>query len=184
MALFNEMTYFNGVQETVQRHSETLRRPWWSDVLSAHGGRVGRRGVDAPFTWTKQVASSFGGTRNGMVIHWPKRIKAKGEVARAVPSCHRHCTDDSGSCGAAGAESRKWHATGADRRGEHGLHVRHCQGDEPALMYSTARSWATALFMPTAGWPVPCTGHRGRRSHAQRSSMTSGSSTTRVAISA
>ena len=35
---------------------------------------------DTPFTWTKQVASSFGGTRNGMVVHWPKRIKAKGEV--------------------------------------------------------------------------------------------------------
>ena len=35
---------------------------------------------DTPFTWTKQVASSFGGTRNGMVVHWPKRIKAKDEV--------------------------------------------------------------------------------------------------------
>jgi hypothetical protein len=35
---------------------------------------------DTPFTWTKQVASNFGGTRNGMVVCWPKRIKAKGEV--------------------------------------------------------------------------------------------------------
>ena len=35
---------------------------------------------DTPFTWTKQVASNFGGTRNGMVAYWPKRIKAKGEV--------------------------------------------------------------------------------------------------------
>ena len=35
---------------------------------------------DTPFTWTKQVASSYGGTRNGMVIHWPKGITAKGEV--------------------------------------------------------------------------------------------------------
>jgi arylsulfatase len=35
---------------------------------------------DTPFTWTKQVASSFGGTRNGMIVHWPARIKAKGEV--------------------------------------------------------------------------------------------------------
>src|SRR5512137_1209355 len=30
--------------------------------------------------WTKQVAANFGGTRNGMVVYWPKRIKAKGEV--------------------------------------------------------------------------------------------------------
>ena len=36
--------------------------------------------MNAPFQWTKQVASHFGGTRNGMVISWPNRIKAKGEV--------------------------------------------------------------------------------------------------------
>jgi len=35
---------------------------------------------DTPFTWTKQVASSYGGTRNGMVVHWPKAVKAKNEV--------------------------------------------------------------------------------------------------------
>ncbi len=35
--------------------------------------------MDSPFQWTKQVASHFGGTRNPMVIHWPKGIKAKGE---------------------------------------------------------------------------------------------------------
>jgi arylsulfatase A-like enzyme len=35
---------------------------------------------DTPFTWTKQVASSYGGTRNGMVVHWPKGIKARNEV--------------------------------------------------------------------------------------------------------
>jgi len=35
---------------------------------------------DSPFMWTKQVASNYGGTRNGMVVHWPKRIKAKGEI--------------------------------------------------------------------------------------------------------
>jgi arylsulfatase len=35
---------------------------------------------DAPFMWTKQVASNFGGTRNGMVVYWPKRVKATGEV--------------------------------------------------------------------------------------------------------
>lgn len=33
-----------------------------------------------PFQWTKQVASHFGGTRNGMVISWPSRIKRAGEI--------------------------------------------------------------------------------------------------------
>jgi hypothetical protein len=35
---------------------------------------------DTPFMWTKQVASNFGGTRNGMVVYWPTRVKTKGEV--------------------------------------------------------------------------------------------------------
>src|SRR4051812_9344703 len=34
----------------------------------------------APFQWTKQVASHFGGTRNPLVVHWPKGIKARGEL--------------------------------------------------------------------------------------------------------
>jgi Sulfatase len=36
--------------------------------------------MDTPYQWTKQVASHFGGTRNGTIVHWPKGIKAKGEI--------------------------------------------------------------------------------------------------------
>lgn len=36
--------------------------------------------MDAPFQWTKQVASHFGGTRNGLAVMWPKQIKAHGEI--------------------------------------------------------------------------------------------------------
>ncbi len=35
---------------------------------------------DSPFTWTKQVASSYGGTRNPLVVHWPNGIKARNEI--------------------------------------------------------------------------------------------------------
>ena len=48
---------------------------------------------DTPFTWTKQIASSYGGTRNGMVVHWPKGIKAKGELRSQWHSRHRHRAD-------------------------------------------------------------------------------------------
>jgi len=77
--MFNEITYFNGVHETVQdvlKHYDDLGGPMSYPHMAAGWAVAG----DTPFTWTKQVASSFGGTRNGMVIHWPKRIKAKGEV--------------------------------------------------------------------------------------------------------
>jgi arylsulfatase len=36
--------------------------------------------MNTPFQWTKQVASHFGGTRNGTIIHWPRGIKSKGEL--------------------------------------------------------------------------------------------------------
>lgn len=77
--LFNEMTYFNGVQESVQdilKHYDELGSPMTYSHYAAGWAVAG----DTPFTWTKQVASSYGGTRNGMVVHWPKGIAAKGEV--------------------------------------------------------------------------------------------------------
>ncbi len=36
--------------------------------------------MDTPYQWTKQVASHWGGTRNGTIVHWPHGFKAKGEV--------------------------------------------------------------------------------------------------------
>ena len=36
--------------------------------------------MDTPYQWTKQVASHWGGTRNGTIVHWPNGIQAKGEI--------------------------------------------------------------------------------------------------------
>jgi arylsulfatase A-like enzyme len=36
--------------------------------------------MDTPYQWTKQVASHWGGTRNGTIVHWPRGFSAKGEV--------------------------------------------------------------------------------------------------------
>jgi arylsulfatase len=77
--LFNEYSYFNGSPETVEdilKHYDELGGPMSYPHMAAGWAVAG----DAPFAWTKQVASDFGGTRNGMVVHWPKGIKAKGEI--------------------------------------------------------------------------------------------------------
>ena len=77
--LFNEMTYFNGVPENVQdilKHYDELGGPSTYPHYAAGWAVAG----DSPFEWTKQVASSYGGTRNGMVIRWPKGFTARGEV--------------------------------------------------------------------------------------------------------
>jgi arylsulfatase len=77
--MFNEYTYFNGVQESVPdilKHYDELGGPKTYNHMAAGWAVAG----DTPFTWAKQVASNFGGTRNGMVVYWPKGIAAKGEV--------------------------------------------------------------------------------------------------------
>ncbi len=77
--MFNEMTYFNGVPETVPdilKHWDDLGGPKSYGHMAAGWAVAG----DAPFTWVKQVASNFGGTRAGTVVTWPNRIKAKGEL--------------------------------------------------------------------------------------------------------
>ena len=77
--LFNEMTYFNGVQESVDdvlKHYGELGGPSTYGHYAAGWAVAG----DAPFTWTKQVAGSYGGTRNGLIVHWPKGIKGANEI--------------------------------------------------------------------------------------------------------
>lgn len=77
--MFNEMTYFNAVPETIQdmlKHYDE----WGGPSTYPHYPAGWAVAMDTPFSYTKQVASDFGGTRNGMVIHWPKGIKAKGEI--------------------------------------------------------------------------------------------------------
>jgi arylsulfatase A-like enzyme len=77
--MFSEMTYFNGVVETVPdmlKHYDD----WGGPSTYPHFAAGWAVAMDAPFSYTKQVASDFGGTRNGMIIQWPAGIKAKGEV--------------------------------------------------------------------------------------------------------
>lgn len=77
--LYNEMTYFNGVSEKVEdilKNFDKLGGPETYPHMAAGWAVAG----DTPFSWTKQVASNYGGTRNGMIVHWPKGITAKNEV--------------------------------------------------------------------------------------------------------
>ncbi|MBZ0185189.1 MAG: arylsulfatase, partial [Candidatus Obscuribacterales bacterium] len=77
--LFNEMTYFNGVKESVAdilKHYDELGGPTTYNHYAAGWAVAG----DSPCAWTKQVASDYGGTRNGIAVRWPKGIKSKGEL--------------------------------------------------------------------------------------------------------
>jgi arylsulfatase len=77
--MFNEYTYFNGVHEKVPDLLKVMDK-WGGPETYPHMAAGWAVGLNAPFGWMKQVASDFGGTRNGMVVHWPKGIKAKNEI--------------------------------------------------------------------------------------------------------
>jgi arylsulfatase len=77
--MFNEYTYFNGVPEKVEDMLKLVDK-WGDPDTYPHMAAGWAVALDAPFGWMKQVASDFGGTRNGMVVSWPKGIKAKNEI--------------------------------------------------------------------------------------------------------
>ena len=77
VGMFNEMTYFNAVTEKVEDLLPKLDQ-WGGPYTFPHMAAGWAVAFDSPFSWTKQVASDFGGTRNGMVIHWPNGIKEEG----------------------------------------------------------------------------------------------------------
>ena len=77
VGMYNEMTYFNGVTEKVEDLIPLIDK-WGGPETFPHMAAGWAVAFDTPFSWTKQVASDFGGTRNGMVIHWPQGIKENG----------------------------------------------------------------------------------------------------------
>jgi arylsulfatase A-like enzyme len=78
---FNEMLNFNGMSAIETPEFLQARIDKWGGPESYPHYAVGwAHAMDTPYQWTKQVASHWGGTRNGTIIHWPKGIKAKGEM--------------------------------------------------------------------------------------------------------
>jgi arylsulfatase len=77
--MFSEMTYFNGVEETVPDMLKFIDK-WGGPETYPHMAAGWAVALDTPYQWTKQVASDHGGTKVGMAVYWPKGIKGKGEL--------------------------------------------------------------------------------------------------------
>ena len=78
---YNEMANFNGLAglETPEFLMERLDKLGGPDSYNHYA--VGwAHAMNTPYQWTKQVASHWGGTRNGTIVSWPKGIQAKGEI--------------------------------------------------------------------------------------------------------
>jgi arylsulfatase A-like enzyme len=75
----NEMSFFNGVEVPVADQMRFID-VWGSDKTYPHFSIGWAWAMSTPYRWTKQVPSYFGGTRNGLVISWPNRIKDAGAI--------------------------------------------------------------------------------------------------------
>ncbi|MBS1976859.1 MAG: arylsulfatase [Bacteroidetes bacterium] len=85
---YNEMMALNGI---IGKSSQMMPHyeEWGGPNTFPHFAVGWAHAMNTPFQWAKQVASHFGGTRNGMVVHWPNRVKSKGELR----SQFSHVTD-------------------------------------------------------------------------------------------
>jgi arylsulfatase len=77
--LYSEFAILNGVHPTVAENMK-FYDVWGTDQTYPHYAVPWAWAWDTPYQWTKEVASHFGGTRNGMAMAWPARIKDAGAI--------------------------------------------------------------------------------------------------------
>jgi arylsulfatase A-like enzyme len=77
--LYSEYAVLNGIHPTVAENMN-FYDAWGTDQSYPHYAVGWAWTLDTPYQWTKEVASHFGGTRNGMVMAWPARIKSAGGI--------------------------------------------------------------------------------------------------------
>ena len=76
----NEVASLQGIELPVEAQLKYFYDLWGSDQTYNHMAVPWTWAFDTPFSWTKQIASHFGGTRQGVAISWPKVIKDKGGI--------------------------------------------------------------------------------------------------------
>jgi arylsulfatase len=76
----NEVAAFNAVPVPVEAQLKYFYDAWGSDRTYNHMAVPWTWAFDTPFSWTKQIASHFGGTRQGMCVSWPGHIKDVGGI--------------------------------------------------------------------------------------------------------
>ncbi len=77
---WSEMMDFNGIYPTIAEYGPKYLPLWGGEYTDAHYPVGWAWALDTPFKWTKQVASYFGGTRNGMIVEWPGHISDSGGI--------------------------------------------------------------------------------------------------------
>jgi arylsulfatase A-like enzyme len=120
---FNEMINFNGAAavETPEFMLQRLEEFGGPDSYNHYA--VGwAHAMDAPLQWAKQVASHWGGTRNGTVVHWPNGFRARGELREQFA----HVIDVAPTVLEAAGLPAPVAVNGVQQMPQHGVSMRYC----------------------------------------------------------
>ncbi len=134
---FNELTTLNGIPLTDEQQLQLVLKwggfeAWGTDMLAPHYSAAWAWAGDCPFQWGKQVASHLGGTRDPMIVHWPKRIAEKGRPSLAVHARDRRRPDHPRGRRPTATDAHRRRRAAADARDELPLLARRRERPRPA----------------------------------------------------
>ncbi len=163
---FNEWTMINGLPLTDEQQLQLVLKwggleAWGTELMAPHYSAAWAWAGDCPFHWGKQVASHLGGTRNPMVVHWPKQIQERG----GLRSQFTHVTDIGPTILAAAGVPQPTHIDGVEQKPMHGTSFTDSLDDANASEHHTQQyfeilgnrgmykdGWWLAWMMPRIPW--------------------------------
>ena len=123
----NQWTAYNGILDVPIADQLKFYDAWGSAATYPHMAVAWSWAFDTPFKWTKQIASHFGGTRQGLAISWPGHINDAGGIRTQFHHVIDIVPTILEATGIQAPEYGQRHQAEADRRREHGLHLRQGQ---------------------------------------------------------
>jgi arylsulfatase A-like enzyme len=165
---FNEATMMNGVPLTDEQQLQLVLKwggleAWGTEMMAPHYSAAWAWASNCPFQWGKQVASHLGGTRDPMVVHWPRGIKEQG----GLRSQFTHVIDIGPTILEAAGLPQPTHIDGVEQQPMHGTSLsysldgvdaaeRHTQQYFEILgnrgMYKDG--WWLSMMMPRIPWKI------------------------------
>ena len=165
---FNELTMLNGIPLTDEQQLQLVLKwggleAWGSDMLGPHYSAAWAWAGDCPFQWGKQVASHLGGTRDPMVVHWPKHMQEQG----GLRSQFTHVTDVGPTILEAAGVPQPTSIDGVEQQPMHGTSFLYSLDDASAAERHTQQyfeilgnrgmykdGWWLAWMMPRIPWQL------------------------------
>jgi len=165
---FNELTTLNGVPLTDEQQLQLVLKwggleAWGSDMMGPHYSAAWAWAGDCPFQWGKQVASHLGGTRDPMIVHWPRGFKEKG----GLRSQFTHVIDVGPTILDAIGIPQPTHIDGIEQQPMHGTSFLYSLTDENAAERHTQQyfeilgnrgmykdGWWLSWMMPRIPWQI------------------------------